>query len=78
MHSTDEWIGVHEQTIAERAGRFDDGYSDWAAQWEGVHEQWTLEHKYGGVPEATITITSGAGGSPVPTSRDRNAVVKIA
>ena len=31
-----------------------------------------------GLPEAIIMIPSGAGGSPVPTSRDRNAVVKIA
>jgi hypothetical protein len=33
--------------IAERAGGFDDGYSYWAAQWDGDHEQWTLEHEAG-------------------------------
>jgi hypothetical protein len=61
MHSTDEWIGVQEQIIAERASGFDDGYSDWAARWEGVHEQWTLEHKYGGVtkPEYELAPVRG-------------------
>jgi hypothetical protein len=41
---------VHEQVIAERAVGFDDGYSDWAAQWDGVHEQWTLERDAGAGP----------------------------
>jgi hypothetical protein len=44
---TDEFDGVHDQIIAEHAGGFDDGYSDWQAQWDGYHEQWTLEREAG-------------------------------
>jgi hypothetical protein len=49
MHSTDEWLGVYEQITAERTGGFDDGYSDWVAQGDGVHEHRTLEHRHGAV-----------------------------
>ena len=56
MHSTDEWIGVREQIIAEREGEFDNDYSEWLAQFDGDHEQSTLEQKYGVVarPECEL------------------------
>lgn len=38
---------MREQIIAEREGGFDDHYSEWLAQFDGAHEQSTLEQKYG-------------------------------
>jgi hypothetical protein len=49
MHSTDEWIGAREQIIAEREAGFDNDHSEWLAQFDGDHEQSTLEQKYGAV-----------------------------
>jgi hypothetical protein len=56
MHSTDEWIGVREQIIVEREGGFDNDYSKWLTQFDGDHEQSTLEQKYGAVtrPESEV------------------------
>lgn len=58
MYSTDEWIGVREQIIAEREGGFDDEYSDWRAQFYGEHERSTLEQERGAVTRSEYEMVA--------------------